>query len=276
LALDLPVQLHRIETSDRIAGLEHFHALRVKITQSASLYAKKQAKFREKSNWHCACSMSIGLNRQEISTSPASTCHMIKNGRVFLEALLLAILSFTASARGDQFMMQFSVTHFVNDSGSGVPVPTDPVTGTIIYQAASISDPIQTFSSIDMTIDGHSYSAQELGFYRFGPEGWDMIGGVAGGVGTLYNQTDDFIIRWYRGSLAPFDFIYTSSRRDGEFDSAIYRDPYSFTSFTITQIPEPAISAILISGAAIFLTSRIKSKFRPGRPCFSTESYFPS
>ena len=113
-----------------------------------------------------------------------------------IQALFLIIgLFWNATARSNQFIMQFSVTGFQNVSGSGVAVPTDPVTGTIIYEAAGIHDPIQSFDSISMTIDGHSYTAGDLGFYRFDTPNWDMIGGLTGDIGTLYNQTDDFVIR---------------------------------------------------------------------------------
>jgi hypothetical protein len=163
----------------------------------------------------------------------------------------------SAAPPAQVFMMQFSVTGFVNDSGSGVAVPTDPVVGTIVYQATGIHDPIQSFDSISMTIDGHSYAADELGYYRFPTPAWDMIGGLTGGVDTLHNQTDDFIIRWYRDSLTPNDFIYTSSGRNGTFSSEQYY-PVSFTSFTITAIPEPAAGVLLFLGAAMFSIRKLK------------------
>src|SRR5271154_1647434 len=97
-----------------------------------------------------------------------------------------------------------------------------------------------------MTINGHSYTTGEIGFYQFPyviPD-WDGIYGLANGT-SLHNETDDFEIRWYRDSLTPFDFIYTSAGINGTFDSAVY-NPVSFTSFTITAVPEETKTIVLL------------------------------
>jgi hypothetical protein len=176
-----------------------------------------------------------------------------------LLGLLLSLMAFyDNAAHADvaplyQFTMQFTV------SGFGAGAPTDPVTGTIVYESTGIHDPIQSFDSINMTIGGHDYSTGEIGYYRFATPNWDQIGGLTGGVGTLYNETDDFEIRWYRDLLTPFDFIYTSSQVNGILDSAVY-NPVSFLSFNINQTPEPAVSVLLLSGAVLVVVFTTKQR----------------
>ena len=135
-------------------------------------------------------------------------------------------------------------------TGFDATAPTDPVTGTIIYEAASVHGPIQSFESIDMTIAGHSYSVGEIGF-TFNSY-WDLIGGVTAGVTQIYTQTDDFWLRWYPSSLTPFDFFYTASAQAGIWDCAVY-NPVNFTSFsiTVTPIPEPTSAILLLAGTAL-------------------------
>jgi hypothetical protein len=180
-------------------------------------------------------------------------------------AIALSAFAFADSARANQYVMNFSVTDFFNQAPTGVPVPTDPVTGTIVYEASGIQAPIRSFDSVNLTIDGHSYSAADVGFYRFATPSWDMIGGLINGVGAMGNETDDFSIRWYRDALTPFDFAYVSSLRNGIFVSAIFYNPNCFTTFTITEVPEPEISALLTLCTATFLI-RIRMS-RKGEEC---------
>jgi hypothetical protein len=78
--------------------------------------------------------------------------------------LIASIALFAATlgtARAASFRMDFEVTGFIVSNGN--PPPTDPVTGTIVWEATGIHDPIQSFDSISLTLDGHSYSTAEIG-----------------------------------------------------------------------------------------------------------------
>jgi hypothetical protein len=172
---------------------------------------------------------------------------------VSLALLFTTILFWDTTVHATEFIMRFSVTIFQND-GPGGAVPTDPVTGTITYEAAGINDPIQSFDSINMTINGHSYTTPEIGFYQYDtPDDWYMISGLTGGIGALYSGTDDFLIRWYSDSLTPLDFIYTSDGVDGAFISAVYFNPASFTSFTIDAVPDETKTILLLGISMIGL-----------------------
>jgi hypothetical protein len=163
----------------------------------------------------------------------------------------LALLpTMPGSARAASFMMSFQVTGFPASLGN--PAPTDPVTGSIVWEAAGIHSPIQSFDSINLTLDGHTYSINELGYLPdlSGPPPHDLIGGNLNGTGIIYNQTDDFWIGWDRNSLQPVDFMYASSQRPGFWYASIY-EPVSFTSFSITQVPEPStilLVSLILSG----------------------------
>ena len=139
--------------------------------------------------------------------------------------------------------MQFTVAGFQN-SNNNTP-PTNPVNGMITWQAASVGAPIQSFDSISLNLGGHNYTVNELGFYRFDVQGWDMIGGLVNDVGSVGNLTDDFWLRWNRNPLSGFDFVYASSQRSGIWDSL---SPASFTSFSITAVPEPTMLSLLMVG----------------------------
>src|SRR5580765_8673323 len=88
---------------------------------------------------------------------------------------LLAAVPFTA--RPATIKMDFQVIGFIVSNGN--PPPTDPVTGTILWEAAGVHDPILSFDSIDLTLDGHRYSIGEIGVP---PPGYPITDGFIGGT----------------------------------------------------------------------------------------------
>ena len=150
------------------------------------------------------------------------------------------------TARAASFRMDFQVTGFPISNGN--PPPTDPVTGTIVWEAAGIHDPIQSFDSIKLTLDGHIYSVDEIGVP---PSGYPMTDGLIGGtlnqVYQVLDHTDDFSIEWNQNSLTPFDFTYSSSQRSGIWFVSI-NSPVNFTAFSIREVPEPSAIALFSLG----------------------------
>jgi hypothetical protein len=144
------------------------------------------------------------------------------------------------------FIMYFEVTGFPASNGN--PPPTDPVTVTIVWEAAGIHDPIQSFDSINMTLDSHTYSVDEIGIP---PPGYPMTDGLIGGtlnqVYQVVDHTDDFWVEWNQNSLTPFDFAYSSSQRSGIWFVSI-NNPVNFTAFSITEVPEPSAIALFSLG----------------------------
>jgi hypothetical protein len=131
-------------------------------------------------------------------------------------------------------------------SGFGSGAPTDPVTGTIIYDAASTTANINSLTSINLTIDGHSYSVAEVGFithHAYSPTIYEqIIGGEVTGVQFLISGTDDFGLVWDQDTLSPFWLIYSTTTPAGMFEGK------DFSTFAVTAVPEPSTMLLLGSG----------------------------
>lgn len=130
--------------------------------------------------------------------------------------------------------------------------PTDPVMGTIIYEAASVTANIDSLTSIDLIIDGHHYSISEIGFISPFPSARQKIGGTLTEVNGIFSGTDDFWIDWFQDTLIPIWFYYTSSSIEGIWFST------TFSSFSVETVPEPATMLLLASGLLGLLGFRRK------------------
>jgi hypothetical protein len=172
-------------------------------------------------------------------------------------ASLALFSAITTTASAATFSLTFEVTGFHSFNGN-LP-PTDPVFGTIIWEAPGIHDPIQSIDSINMTLAGHSYSVGEIGYVREG--GLNMIGGISEGVDMMLDSTDDFWISWDPNTLTPSDFAYTSAERSGLWYANGF-PPGSFPTFSITQVPEPSSTALVglafLSRTALVLRKRLR------------------
>jgi hypothetical protein len=123
--------------------------------------------------------------------------------------------------------------------------PTDPVTGTILYEAASTTANIDSLTSINLTIDGHVYALSEVGYISpFGP--YQVIGGKLSGVDGIGSGTNDFWIVWYQDTLNPVDFAYASSKFPSNIWHSQTFDPFRITAST--AVPEPSTILLLGSG----------------------------
>lgn len=139
------------------------------------------------------------------------------------------------------------------DRAEAIPIvmnfTTEPglVTGTIVWDADSPTSPINSLSSIDLSIDGHDFTLAEVGFaVGFANDG--VIGGLVGGVGALYFGNNDFMIEWDAANLTPIQFNYTTPTSGGGFVFTT-----TFTQFSVTAqqaVPEPATLTLLAAGLA--------------------------
>jgi hypothetical protein len=160
---------------------------------------------------------------------------------IFAFAVILSSVCATTSAQAIPITVSFTA------SGFGAGAPTDPVTGSIVYDAASTTSNINSLTSVNLTIAGHTYTLGELGFIS--PSGTSQfIGGLLNGVDLVMVHTDDFFLTWNETTLVPSFFFYTTA------SSSLIPRSSNFTQFSVTAaaVPEPSSLALLLAGAACF------------------------
>ena len=92
-----------------------------------------------------------------------------------LIALIFAISLLSVSpltpAGAIPITVSFTAASFI-ELEEAVAAPMDPVTGSIVYDAASTTSNINSLTSINLTITGHTYLLSEVGFISpFGSNG---------------------------------------------------------------------------------------------------------
>jgi hypothetical protein len=162
---------------------------------------------------------------------------------IIMGAVIFFLLLGTIPAQAIPIEVNFTIEDF-RSPFSSTPPPTDPVMGRIIYEAESITATIDSLTAIDLMIDGHTYSLGEIGFISpFAAR--QKIGGSLNGVNVMASGTDDFQFDWFKETLTPMKFSYTSSLHEGFWNSN------TFSSFSVTAsspVPEPGSLFLLGSG----------------------------
>jgi len=162
---------------------------------------------------------------------------------------VFALLAATA-AQAIPVSVAFTATGFVPLFGS-TPAPDDPVSGTIVYDAASVNAAINSLTSITLTINGHVYTLGEIGFLS--DPGIGEVGGLIDGVNGSGSFEDDFVIIWDMNALTPLLFLYATANSDAIWTTS------SFSSFSVTAAPEPATLALFALGV---LGAGVAQRFR--------------
>lgn len=174
--------------------------------------------------------------------------------------IAIAAMLMVAGAQAAIITLDFSVASFSPFVGAD-SAPTDPVTGTISWNATSDTSDILSLISADLTIDGHAYSASEMSFTNFGTAtgcglGRRCIGGSIFGAETLNLGSNDFVIVWLPSIKTFSHLTYTSENYS--FNGWISPAFITPTEFAFTTVPVPA--AVWLFGSALCLLGWMRER----------------
>lgn len=134
----------------------------------------------------------------------------------------------------------------VEFTASDIPaqaVTTGPITGSFTYEADSLTAPITSLLSIDLTIGGHVYSLAEVGFKHYISSATQVIFGLIGSssAGAFSNDFALIFNRLTPDVGAQFHFAVPS---DYIFDAGSVEVSLSADA-PVTSVPEPSTLALL-------------------------------
>lgn len=153
--------------------------------------------------------------------------------------------------------------------GFGAGAPMDTVSGALLLNGNSIRSVNMGMTSIDLTIDGHTYSVGEVSSWYSGSfmqSSFTVYGGTVGGVffPGVSQGTNDFALEIYSREY-PYDlyrsgeyvttwlpygpnagtFTYTTANYPGIYSSS------QFTHWSVTASPVPEPSTLLLFGSGL-------------------------
>lgn len=165
--------------------------------------------------------------------------HVVKELRKILAIILFLVLP-VGMVQAVPVNLSFTA---IFDAGA----PESSVSGSIVYEAASLGATIDSLTSISLTIDGYVYDLGEVGYTSPWGGDLDIIGGTTSGINGMTAGTNDFWLVFNRNTETGIQFSYTT-----ESSSSLHS--FTFESFSMTstsQVPEPGVLALLSLGLLI-------------------------
>src|SRR5437764_15222778 len=93
-----------------------------------------------------------------------------------------ACLLCATTVHATPFKLEFTASSYPTGIFSGTAAPQDPVSGSILFTAASLGAAVTSIDSVNLSIHGHDYTAGEIGAAFYG-DGY-LFGATANGVGV--------------------------------------------------------------------------------------------
>jgi len=178
----------------------------------------------------------------------------VKKLRISSFVMSVFFLLFSSNSYALTYQVDFTVSDFLNVSSisPSTPAPYIPISGSMLFNAASINSPIDSLLSVNLAIGSHTYVLSELGFENSSTLA--VIGRTIFSVIGIGENYDDFWLSWNLSTLQPYSFGYTTSDVGGAwvlYEGVAGYEGLSFDSFSIyPPIPEPATFILLGSGLA--------------------------
>jgi len=165
-------------------------------------------------------------------------------------AVLLLLMLPVATAQAIPIEVSFTATNF------GVGAPGSIVSGSVVYDSVSLGTPIDSLTSISLTLNGYTFSIGEVGFVSPWGANSDLIGGSLNGANAIAPGTNDFWFIYDRLNQTGSQFAYSTA-------NSTFWSTSSFSSFSINevgQVPEPTVLTLLSLGIIGFSFTRSKIK----------------